>query len=89
VSVTPGPSVGIVKTYSGWGWTFYLTASVPSEDAGYVTYTWYQGPIGNTSQPIGGAQTVAVYAEETTWYWVRVINTQTGCWTDKAISAPF
>jgi hypothetical protein len=88
-SVTAGPLVGVYKGWMGWGDNFYLTASVTNEDLGYVTYAWYQGPLGNTSQPISTSATVMVYAPSTTWYWVRVVQSQTGCWTDKVISAPY
>ncbi|MDP9194185.1 MAG: hypothetical protein M3P06_21010 [Acidobacteriota bacterium] len=88
-SVQPGPAVGVHRGWMGWGYNFYLTASVLPEDAGYVSYSWYQGPLGNTSQLIGQSNSVMVWAETTTWYWVRVLNGQTGCWTDKAISAPY
>jgi hypothetical protein len=88
-SVQPGPAVGVSKSYMGWGWNFILTASVTPEDQGNVYYAWYQGPIGNTTNLIGQSYSVMVYAEATTWYWVRVTHGTTGCWTDRAISAPY
>jgi Ig-like domain CHU_C associated len=89
VSVTPGPNVSVSRTWAGWDMNFILTANVPSEEQPHVGYAWYQGTLGNTAQQIGGGPSVMVYASETTWYWVRVTNLQTGCWTDKAISAPY
>ena len=88
-TVQSGPAVGIAKTYMGWGWNYALTASVSPEDAGNVTYAWYRGSIGDTSVPAGGSQSIMVYAETSTWYWVRVTNGTTGCYTDQGIVVPW
>jgi Ig-like domain CHU_C associated len=88
-SVTPGPQTFVGKQYAGWSYNWILSASVSEELAGVVTYNWYRGSLGDTSTLAGQSNSLMVYAETQTWYWVRVTNTQTGCWTDTGVSAGF
>jgi hypothetical protein len=39
-----------------------------------LSYQWYQGAAGNTSQPVGSGATLFVSAASTTSYWVAVYN---------------
>lgn len=50
--------------------------SVVAGGSGTITYQWYQGESGNTSNPVTGATTSAltVSPTSTTSYWVRVAN---------------
>jgi fibronectin type 3 domain-containing protein len=53
------------------------TLSVAATDATLLTYQWYLGPSGNTSNPISGATSSSYTTPaltQTTSYWVRVIN---------------
>jgi hypothetical protein len=75
----------------GWSFTYTLTASVPSEDAGYVTYQWYRGPLSDTSSSTAGPASPSWMVDEpnSTHYWVRVTDTRTGCRTDKGVMVPW
>ncbi|HEX8148019.1 MAG TPA: RHS repeat-associated core domain-containing protein [Pyrinomonadaceae bacterium] len=52
------------------------TLSVTAAGSGPLSYQWYQGSSGNTSNPVSGAtsSSLAVQPSATTSYWVRVSN---------------
>lgn len=53
------------------------TISVTATGSATLTYQWYVGPSGSTTNPITGAtsSTITVAPTSTTSYWVRVANT--------------
>ena len=55
-----------------------VTLSVTASGTSTLTYQWYQGPSGDTSNPVPGANTpsINVAPGTTTMFWVRVSN---GC----------
>jgi YD repeat-containing protein len=87
VTLNAKPAItSISRTFLYTG-TYRLTAFVPTEDQDLgVTYTWYQGPIGNTTTQIGTSYYVNVTPAAPVTYWVRVRFVTTGCYADKATS---
>ncbi|MFZ2493942.1 MAG: hypothetical protein WA208_20875 [Thermoanaerobaculia bacterium] len=80
----PAPSVSIRQTPGGSTTSGrYVWLSADSDQAGSVTYRWYQG-TGAASQLAGTGASIYVAPLVPTTYWVRVANTY--CSTD---SAPF
>lgn len=60
------------------------TLTVTVTGTGPVTYQWYEGESGDTSNPIIGATTDEYVAEDAGSYWVRVTNP---CGTDDSDTA--
>jgi hypothetical protein len=56
------------------GQTFTLTANA-STTTGTLSYAWFRGALGDTSNPIGSGQSVNVSQTATTTYWVSVSST--------------
>lgn len=65
---------------------YRLTVVTDVADGSTIRYEWYEGPLGNTTAPIGTAQQIYVTPAPPTTYWVRVYYTDTGCYSDKAKS---
>lgn len=59
--------------------------SVGGSGSAPLTYTWYVGSHGDTSNPIGTGSTFMVSPASTTNYWVRVSN---GCGTADSATVP-
>jgi YD repeat-containing protein len=55
-----------------------VTADMPH------TTKWYEGPSGNTTKPLSDQENLGVSPAVTTSYWVRITQTDTGCYTDSA-----
>lgn len=49
-------------------------------------YDWYEGRLGDTSQHLSSSPYVYVYpSPRPKFYWVRVTNMTTGCYTDREV----
>jgi hypothetical protein len=68
-AITSQPQSGTIRVTSGATLTVGATGTS-------LTYQWYIGASGNTSNPIGGAvgPSVSVTPQQTTSFWVRVSN---------------
>lgn len=87
ISITPAPVIysGISKQAMGNSW-YKLSVSLDTSD---VTYAWYRGALGNTSQPLAGNDPEPlIQATTSTPVWVRVTSNETGCFSDASTVVP-
>jgi hypothetical protein len=83
VSMCTGPLLdsAYAQAYSGSCW--YVVAVVNYQDSANVTYTWFKGASGDTSQPIGAYSYYApVCPTVQTSYWCRITFADGSCYTD-------
>jgi YD repeat-containing protein len=86
VTVTGKPTITSLTRDSQPNNVYMLDVNVGSADVDRVTYRWYKGPLGDTSNPLGDAGTQRVTVTAPVTYWVRVTYIDTGCYRDKATS---
>jgi hypothetical protein len=85
VSMCVGPLIDYPWSQSYSGGCYNVGVAVNSQDAGNVTYFWYKGASGDTSQPIGqGSYYMWVCPTVTTGYWCRVSFADGSCYTDSS-----
>jgi len=88
VSVTPGPPVNGISKMAMSATMYKLTAWVIVDYPMAMNYSWYRGPLGNTSNLISGGMDAYVTIPPSTPVWVRVTDPDTQCWTDAATTVP-
>jgi YD repeat-containing protein len=92
VGATVNPKPGLTHiTIAAYGAPGYykLSSQMPVEDRDLVTYKWYEGPLGNTTTLLfDGSYPTAIVnpVPRPKAYWVRVTYTDTGCYTDRAVT---
>lgn len=86
VTIAPAPLIMSTRTTKDANGKYTMSVTMAEHDAPDVTYHWYEGAVGNTSIDLGVWSNVySVYpASVPRWYWVRVTNQYTGCFTDQA-----
>lgn len=87
-TVNPRPTItNLTRTFL-YSSTYRLTVWVPYEEQELgVTYQWFRGALGDTSQPVGGdSSSVQVVVTPPQTYWVRVSYYATGCSSTRSTS---
>jgi len=88
ISIIPAPTIySITKQWYGTT-NMLLTANVAYEDQQNADYAWYSGAVGNTTTLLGNGQQLYTATSPSKNVWVRVTNTETGCWSGLAATVP-
>jgi hypothetical protein len=87
---TAGPTILQTRAQPRASGTYYtLYADVPAEEAPDVTFEWYEGQIGDTRLLMGNSYYVNAYPSlRPAYFWVRVRNMHTNCFTDAQVVLP-